>query len=450
MTEPGRPHLPARDGSAPDSGDPRRDDLGLSPDLAPVARAIAGLPRPPLSAPFRARLHADLVRLEAELAARRDDRRPLGLTWLRLPAVGGSSQAHRADAASVLDRRTTGRTTMRLPAAVAAALAAALVGAVGLAYAAEHSRPGDALWPVRSAIVRWRMGQGPDESTSHGPATSHGLGAMRSGGQPNGAVATATIVRRTGRRPDATPGPVRPARRARADDGPRGTAADALGSGPPWAAADGAAAAASLAGSLEPGAPEEPGLSPAHLDPAEPAPEPPAHSRDDPRSPGEPAVATSPPANRPTAAPSPVAPAPSPSAALVTLSGIVRLRDGGAVLPLEGVSVDVAPVGADFPSGCDPATPPLANHRTATDAAGGWTLVVPEGRWIVAVGGGCLGTSRFFLGDFNGATTVDPCAALALPLAAIAPPSALLVVDAAVAPACAPAATAAPTATPTP
>ncbi|MEO8083718.1 MAG: hypothetical protein ABI780_07855 [Ardenticatenales bacterium] len=121
------------------------------------------------------------------------------------------------------------------------------------------------------------------------------------------------------------------------------------------------------------------------------------------------------------------------------LTGVVRMRDGATVVPLAGVDVKLARVAADFPSGCDPIAPPMDARAATTDTDGNWTVGVAAGRWIIAVTGGCLGSERLYLADFNGAVAVDACAALALPVVdGGAVPSTVIVIPLDAAPGCGP------------
>lgn len=113
---------------------------------------------------------------------------------------------------------------------------------------------------------------------------------------------------------------------------------------------------------------------------------------------------------------------------------------------LAGVTVALALVAPDFPTGCDPLARPVFARTATTDGRGEWSTRLPSGRWIVAAAGGCLGPQPLYVADFNGATVADACAALALPVADGSAPTALVIVDLASAPGCGPV----PTATPQP
>ena len=433
------------------------DDL-----LAPIGDAIAALPRPTLSPVFRARLHGDLVRLEALLAAdaARTKRRWAVLPWLRRRDAIDGWATHRAPAEPSLHLRRTLFPALGLPAVLALSLTVALFTVAGLAYAAERSAPGDPLWRVHSAFVRWRTGRAPSAPESRGPAGPSTGGAGAAPGVRS--VAVATVVRRTHIRPVATPGPVLPPS-ASDDEVPAAMALSAWLepldplSDPPMPATNDPASHGGATSVADPprGGPDKP---PAGAATGEPVPPPvvvppgrpdgtdtpaaptPASASPDPttRTPPPPPPATTAP---PTLTIPPTITAPPDTA---TLAGTVRLRDGSVVVPLAGVTVGLASVAPDYPTGCDPLARPAFARTATTDADGRWSAAVPSGRWIIAVAGGCLGPQPLYLADFNGAATFDACAALTLPIADGASPSADVVIDLGSAPGCGPLPTATP------
>lgn len=447
--------LAAHDGASHDTNAPANIDEvdevdDGHPALIAVAHALSALPRPPLSPVFRAQLHGELVRIEAQLSAE-SSRRVRGVSglwivrrFLRPNVHSDTAQPHRTAPATAPSLRSLRWPTVAIGLPVASALAMTILTAAGLAYAAERSRPGDALWPVHAALTRWRTGDSspaqPDSTLPGGTAPTDPNAHAESSGP------SATVVRRAERRPTATPGqaPKPTARHSSMQphltsplDGPDGPNASGASPAPPLTRPD----------APDPDAPSQPPASTAPLAPAGPPDlADPSHPAE-PDDPPEPAHPSEPPAA--TDVPPPATPTPDPLADpdVATLTGTVRVRDGSAMAPLAGVVVSLARVAADFPSGCDPLVP-LPDHRIApTDADGNWTVQVPAGRWVIAVTAGCLGPTRHYLADFNGAVAANACSALTLPVVAGgAAPSAVIVIPLDGAPGCGPL----PTATPTP
>lgn len=344
----------------------------LRPALADLVAAAAGvrdLAPSPVRPGFRAALHGELARLEAE--ARRGWQADAAAGVARDPATqarvpAGAANGLATVAGAVSDRLPGARRARWRRLALSPAAVVALVAVT--AFAAGRGLPADAPVAARGALERaWHRLTGPAGDAPAAPA------AGRPGpGGPGSPPAGATAVARRGagvsglRTPVATAGAL-PARADAVAPARPEEASPALPPGPP-AVAEAPAATGIPAGA----APLAPGPSSA----------PPERPRDR-RDPDPPTPAITPSAS--AAAPSPT-PSPTPIAVAgpYTVTGSVKqLAAAVDPLPLEGVSVALVRVDPD--EDCL-AGPPGPVARATTAADGGYRFAdVPEGVYVVAV-----------------------------------------------------------------
>ncbi len=346
----------------------------LRPALADLVAAAAGvrdLAPSPVRPGFRAALHGELARLEAEARRGWHADAAAGMvldpaTQARVPAGAANGLATAADATS--DRLPGARRARRRRLALSPAAVVALVAVT--AFAAGRGLPADAPVAARGALERaWHGLTGPAGDAPAAPAAGR-PGPGGPGSPPAGA--TAVVRRGAGvpglRTPVATAGALSARADAVAPARPE-EAAPALPPGPPAVAEPPAATGIPAAD-----APLAPGPSSA----------PPEEPRDR-RDPDPPTPATTPSASVSTAAPSPT-PSPTPGvvAGPYTVAGSVKqLAAAVDPLPLQGVSVALVRVDPD--ADCL-AGPPGPVARATTAADGGYRFAdVPEGVYVVAV-----------------------------------------------------------------